>query len=89
MTDHDDRRTREELLLENGRLRSDLLRRRSNSPMWPVVAGLVAHVALRPLLDPWLNSASDAKVDLAIVILAAPIAVAIAALVRALRFKRD
>lgn len=85
----DDDRTRDELLSENARLKTELLRRRSNSPMWPVVAGLAAHIALRPMLDPWLNSSSDGKVDFAIVVLAAPLAVSAAMLVRALRSKPD
>jgi hypothetical protein len=84
-----DERSRDELLSENARLRSELLRRRSNRPMWPVVAGLAAHIALRPILDPWLNSSSDGKVDLAIVILAAPLAASVVTLLRALRPKRD
>lgn len=88
-SEFDDERRREELLAENARLRSELLRRRSNSPMWPVVAGLVAHIALRPVFDPWLNSSSDGKVDLAIVILAAPIVASAVLLVRALRSKID
>ena len=57
--------------------------------MWPVVGGLVVHIALRPLLDPWLNSSSDGKVDLAIVVLAAPIAASAVMLVRALRSRND
>jgi hypothetical protein len=57
--------------------------------MWPVVAGLAAHIALRPILDPWLNSSSDGKVDLAIIILAAPLALSVVTLLRALRPKRD
>jgi hypothetical protein len=85
----DEDRSREELLSENARLRTELLRRRSNSPMWPVVAGLAAHIALRPIFDPWLNSSSDGKVDLAIVVLAAPIALSAWALVRALRSRQD
>lgn len=85
----DDERTRDEVLAENARLKNELLRRRSNSPMWPVVAGLAAHIALRPVLDPWLNSSSDAKVDLAVVLLAAPLAVSAVMLVRALRRRSD
>jgi hypothetical protein len=85
----DDDRTRDELLSENARLKTELLRRRSNSPMWPVVAGLATHIALRPMLDPWLNSSSDGKVDLAILVLAAPLAASAVMLVRALRSKPD
>ncbi|HEX7670962.1 MAG TPA: hypothetical protein VF395_15310, partial [Polyangiaceae bacterium] len=82
-------RHRDELLAENARLKTELLRRRSNRPMWPVVAGLAAHIALRPILDPWLNSSSDTKVDLAVFLLAVPLAASAVMLVRALRPKSD
>ena len=80
----DDDRKRAELLAENERLRRELLRRRTNSPMWPVIGGLAAHIALRPLLDPWLNSGSDAKVAAAAIILAVPVVFAVIMLARAL-----
>jgi hypothetical protein len=57
--------------------------------MWPVVGGLAAHIALRPLLDPWLNAGSDIKVAVAATLLAIPIAFAAFMLMRALRRKRD
>jgi hypothetical protein len=85
----DDDRNRETLLVENERLRRELLRRRTHSPMWPVVGGLVAHIALRPLLDPWLNAQSDAKVTAAAAILAVPIVFAVVMLVRALLRKQS
>lgn len=74
---------------ENARLRRELLRRRTHSPMWPVVAGLAAHILLRPLLDPWLNASSDAKVATAATLLSIPILFAVFMLVRALRSKQD
>ncbi len=80
-----DERKRAELLEENSRLKRELLRRRSHSPMWPVIGGLAAHIALRPLLDPWLNAGSDAKVTAAVVILAIPVLFAVLMLARALR----
>ncbi|HVW25484.1 MAG TPA: hypothetical protein VHC69_08940 [Polyangiaceae bacterium] len=80
----DSDRNRAELLSENERLRRELLRRRTNSPMWPVVGGLAAHIALRPLLDPWLNSGSDAKVAAAAIVLAVPVVFAVIMLARAL-----
>jgi len=52
--------------------------------MWPVVGGLAAHIALRPLLDPWLNSGSDGKVAAAAIILAVPVVFAVIMLARAL-----
>jgi len=79
-----DDRTREELLAENQRLREEILRRRSAGSMWPAIAGLLLHILLRPLLDPWLNAASDVKVAAAVVILAIPVLFAVATLVRAL-----
>ncbi|HEX4339306.1 MAG TPA: hypothetical protein VH062_25540 [Polyangiaceae bacterium] len=85
----DDDRKRTALLEENARLRGELLRKRTHSPMWPVVGGLAAHIALRPLLDPWLNAGSDAKVAGAVVILAVPVVFAGVMLVRALRRKQD
>jgi hypothetical protein len=81
----DDDRKRGELIAENERLRRELLKRRSNSPMWPVIGGLAAHIALRPLLDPWLNAASDAKVAAAAILLAVPVLFAVIMLARALR----
>jgi hypothetical protein len=80
-----DSRTREELLDENERLRREVLEKRTHSPMWPVVLGLVVHIALRPLCDPWLNASSDSKVSAAIVILAIPIVFSGVMLVRILR----
>jgi hypothetical protein len=80
----DDDRKRADLLAENERLRRELLKRRSNSPMWPVIGGLAAHIALRPLLDPWLNSGSDAKVAAAAIVLAVPVVFAVIMLARAL-----
>jgi len=56
--------------------------------MWPVVGGLAAHIVLRPLLDPWLNATSDAKVAAAAAILAIPILFAVFMLVRALRSRQ-
>jgi hypothetical protein len=56
--------------------------------MWPVVGGLAAHILLRPLLDPWLNAGSDAKVAAAAIILGIPILFAGFMLVRALRNKQ-
>jgi hypothetical protein len=52
--------------------------------MWPVVGGLAAHIALRPVMDPWLNSGSDAKVVAAAIILAVPVLFALIMLARAL-----
>ena len=60
------------------------MRRRTNGSMLPVVLGLFAHILLRPLLDPWLNAPSDAKVTLAVVILAVPVVFALVMLVKAL-----
>jgi hypothetical protein len=80
----DDDRKRTELLAENDRLRRELLKRRSHSPMWPVIGGLAAHIALRPLLDPWLNAGSDAKVATAAIVLAVPVVFAVVMLARAL-----
>jgi hypothetical protein len=80
----DDDRNRAELLKENERLRRELLKRRSNSPMWPVIGGLAGHIALRPLLDPWLNSGSDAKVATAAILLAVPVVFAVVMLARAI-----
>ena len=80
-----DDRSRAQLVAENERLRGELLKRRSNSPMWPVVGGLAAHIVLRPLLDPWLNSGSDAKVAAAAIVLAVPVVFAVIMLARALR----
>jgi hypothetical protein len=85
----DDDRNRETLLVENERLRRELLRRRTHSPMWPVVGGLVAHIVLRPLLDPWLNAQSDAKVAAAAAILAVPVVFAVVMLLRALLRKQS
>jgi len=84
-----DDRNRETLLVENERLRRELLRRRTHSPMWPVVVGLAAHIVLRPILDPWLNEQSDAKVAAAAVILAVPVVFAVVMLVRALMRKQS
>jgi hypothetical protein len=81
----DDDRNRDALLAENERLRRELLRKRTNSPMWPVIGGLAAHILLRPLLDPWLNAASDTRVTAAAVILAIPIVFAVLMFVRAIR----
>jgi hypothetical protein len=86
---YDDDRNREALLVENERLRRELLRKRTHSPMWPVIGGLAAHILLRPLLDPWLNAASDAKVAGAAIVLAIPIAFAVFMFVRALRRKAN
>jgi hypothetical protein len=86
---HSDDRNRENLLVENERLRRELLRRRTHSPMWPVVGGLAAHILLRPILDPWLNEQSDAKVAAAAVILAVPVVFAVVMLVRALMRKQS
>ena len=85
----DDDRTPEAVLAENERLRRELLRKRTHSPMWPVIGGLAAHIVLRPILDPWLNAASDAKVAAAAVILAIPILFAVVTLVRALRRRQS
>ena len=57
--------------------------------MWPVIGGLLVHIILRPLFDPWLNGASDAKVTAAAVILAVPILFSVFMLVRALTRKPD
>jgi hypothetical protein len=76
---------RASLVAENERLRRELDRVRRRSPIWPVAAGLGVHVALRPLLDPWLNGASDAKWWTAVALLAAPILFSLVALARALR----
>jgi hypothetical protein len=57
--------------------------------MWPVVGGLAAHILLRPILDPWLNEQSDAKVAAAAVILAVPVVFAVVMLVRALVRKQS
>jgi hypothetical protein len=84
----DDGRSTKSLEEENARLRRELLRRRTHSPIWPVVGGLAAHIVLRPLLDPWLNASSDAKVAAAAAILAIPILFAVFMLVRALRKKQ-
>jgi hypothetical protein len=78
----DDKRTREALLEENARLKEALLERRTHSPMWPVVALLLVHILLRPLMDPWLNASSDTKVYAAVVILAVPIVAAVVMLIR-------
>ena len=85
----EDGRPTKALREENARLRRELLRRRTHSPMWPVIAGLLAHILLRPFLDPWLNASSDAKVAAAVTILVTPIVFAIFMLVRALRHKLD
>jgi hypothetical protein len=85
----EDDRTREELLAENVRLREELLRRRSSGSMVPVVLGLVVHIAMRPFLDPWLNSDSDAKVGMAIALLVVPVGFSGVMLVRALRARPD
>ena len=53
--------------------------------MWPVMGGLVAHIVLRPFLDPWLNAASDFKVAAAATILSLPLLFAAFMLARALR----
>jgi ABC-type sugar transport system permease subunit len=57
--------------------------------MSPVVLGLLVHLALRPLLDPWLNASSDAKVATAIAILLLPIAFSAVMLLRALQARPD
>ena len=57
--------------------------------MWPVIGGLTAHILLRPLLDPWLNASSDAKVATAAALLSIPILFAVFMLARALRSKQD
>jgi hypothetical protein len=88
MARYEDSRSTNALQEENARLRRELLRKRTHSPMWPVVGGLAAHIVLRPLLDPWLNAASDAKVGAAAVILGIPILFAVFMLVRALRSKQ-
>jgi hypothetical protein len=84
-----DDRTREALLQENERLKRELLRKRADSPMWPVVLGFVVHLVLRPLFDPWLNASSDAKVAAAVVILTLPVVFALVMLARALRRRPD
>lgn len=89
MAHSSDDRNRETLLVENERLRRELLRRRTHSPMWPVVGGLAVHILLRPILDPWLNEQSDAKVAAAAVILAVPVVFAVVMLVRALVRKQS
>ena len=51
----------------------------------PVALGLAAHVVLRRLLAGWLHlSTSDAKIALAMVIIAAPMVFAFIMLIRAL-----
>lgn len=85
----EDSRAREELIAENERLRRELLRKRTRSPMWPAVAALAAHILLRPLLDPWLNASDDAKVGAAVAILAVPIVFAIVTVARSMRAKTD
>jgi len=57
--------------------------------MSPVVLGLVVHLALRPLLDPWLNASSDGKVAAAVAILVLPIVFSVVALIRALQARPD
>lgn len=74
---------RASLVAENERLRRELVRaRRRRHRIWPVAAGLGVHLALRPLLDPWLNGASDARFWTAVTLLVAPLAFALVALVR-------
>jgi hypothetical protein len=85
----DDRQTKEALLAENARLKERLLDRRSGSSMWPVIGGLAAHILLRPLMDPWLNASSDAKVYAAVAVLGVPVIFALVMLVRALTRKSD
>jgi len=85
---NDEPRDRKELLEENERLKRELLHRRSNPSMWPVILGLFAHILLRPFLDPWLNAPSDRKVAVAVVILAVPVVFALTMLVKALTHRR-
>ncbi len=73
----------ERLRRDNERLRRELLRRGAGHRYWPVAAGLLTHLALRPVLDPWLNASSDAKLAGAVVLLALPLVGAAVALVRA------
>ncbi|HVU04161.1 MAG TPA: hypothetical protein VHE30_20530 [Polyangiaceae bacterium] len=83
--DAEDERTPEDLRAENERLRKELLHERTRRPMWPVAAGLLVHILLRPLFDPWLNAQSDAKVAGALAILIVPLVFSGVMLVRALR----
>jgi hypothetical protein len=52
--------------------------------LWPTVAGVVVHFALREVLNPWLNASSDTKFWGAVTILAVPLVFAVFAMVRAI-----
>ncbi len=52
---------------------------------WVAVLLVALHVALRPLLDPWLNAPRDLKVFIAAALLALPLLLAAFALYRAIR----
>ncbi len=57
--------------------------------MWPAVTALGVHILLRPILDPWLNAASDAKVAVAVIILAVPVVFAVILIARVLHRRAD
>jgi hypothetical protein len=52
--------------------------------LWPAVAGVAMHFALREVLNPWLNAPSDTKFWGAVTILAVPLVFAVFAMVRAI-----
>jgi hypothetical protein len=53
--------------------------------LWPAFAGVVAHFALREVLNPWLNASSDARFWGAVVILVLPLLFTIYGLIRSIR----
>jgi hypothetical protein len=71
------------LRVEVERLRAELARARRPRRHWrPFALGLLAHVALRLALAPWLNGASDALFWAAALAAFAPLALGLAALLR-------
>jgi hypothetical protein len=52
--------------------------------LWPALAGVAVHFALREVLNPWLNAPSDMKFWGAVTILAVPLVFAVFAMVRAI-----
>jgi beta-lactamase regulating signal transducer with metallopeptidase domain len=52
--------------------------------LWPALAGVVVHFALREVLDRWLNASSDAKFWGAVGILALPLLFSVFAIYRAI-----
>jgi hypothetical protein len=52
--------------------------------VWPALFGVVVHFALREVLNPWLNAASDLKFWGAVAILAIPLVFAAFAVVRSI-----